>query len=46
MWVNAKQVDIEYMRSNQPVNNISFELWMETTFNVHDLRSFATLCKR
>ena len=46
MWVNDKHLAVEYMRSNQPVNNISFELWMETTFNVHDLRSFATLLKR
>ena len=45
MWVNDKHLAIEYMRSNQPVNKISFELWKETTFNVNDLRSFATLLK-
>ena len=46
MWVNDKHLAIEYMCSNQPVNKISFELWMETPFNVNDLRSFATLFKR
>ena len=46
MWVNDKHLVIEYMRSNQPVNKISFELWVETTFNVNDLRSFNALLKR
>ena len=46
MWVNDKHLAVEYMRSNQSVNKISFELRVETTFNVNDLRSFATLCKR
>ena len=45
MWVNDKHLAIESMRSNQPVNKISFELRVETTFNVNDLRCFAALLK-
>ena len=46
MWVNINDKPVNSGYICDQINEISFELRMETIFNVNDLRSFAMLLKQ